>query len=83
MSNTNEHEIDVQLERLEEEERDISLRRRRLHDRIAIFPENAAKAELERREREISKERRELHERIDDLRVRRNELRGQHGDAAR
>ena len=82
MSELTAHEIETLLEQLETEERDISLRRRRLHDRIAIFPDSPAKEELERREREISTERRELHRRIDDLRAQRNELRAQHGEAA-
>ena len=55
-----------ELLELEEQERDISARRRNLHARIAIFPNDA----LEAREREISRERRELHRRIDDLRAR-------------
>ncbi|HZT14954.1 MAG TPA: hypothetical protein VFA19_03325 [Gaiellaceae bacterium] len=51
---------------LEEQERDVSARRRKLHAQIAIFPNPA----LEARETEISRERRELHRRIDDLRAR-------------
>jgi hypothetical protein len=74
------HQIDVLLEQLEAEERDISLRRRKLHDRIAIFPDNATKEEFARREREISQERRELHRRIEALRAQRNELRAQPGE---
>ena len=83
MDEPGEREIDALLEQLEEEERDISLRRQRLHDRIATFPNPTTKAELERREREISDERRKLHRRIDDLRARRNELRSQHDEAER
>jgi predicted nucleic acid-binding Zn-ribbon protein len=82
MSDLTEHQISVLLERLENEERDISLRRRKLHDRIAMFPDGPAKEELERREREISTERRELHRRIDELHVQRTELRAQHGEPA-
>ena len=77
MDDLNEREVDELLEQLEAEERDISLTRRRLHDRIAGFPEGAARAHLELREVEISKERRELHRRIDDLRARRDALRSQ------
>jgi chromosome segregation ATPase len=77
MDDLNEREIDALLEQLEGEERDISTTRQRLHDRIATFPESAGKANLEVREREISKERRDLHRRIDELRVRRDELRAQ------
>ena len=54
------------LAELEAEERSISDRRRKLHERIAMFPD--ASGELERRERELSQERRELHARIDNLR---------------
>jgi hypothetical protein len=77
MDDLNERQVDELLEQLEAEERDISTTRRRLHDRIATFPETAARARLELRERELSKERRELHRRIDELRVRRDELRSQ------
>jgi hypothetical protein len=83
MNDPGEYEINAQLEQLEAEERDISLRRQRLHDRIATFPNVATKLELERRERELSDERRKLHRRIDDLRVRRNELRSHPEDAER
>src|SRR4051794_5509988 len=72
-----ERKVDELLEKLEAEERDISVTRRRLHDRIAMFPEGAGKASLELREREISSDRRDLHRRIDALRVRRDELRAQ------
>jgi chromosome segregation ATPase len=54
------------LAQLEEEERSVSSRRRKLHDRIATFPD--ASGELQRRERELSQERRELHAQIDNLR---------------
>ena len=77
MDDPNEREIDALLEQLEAEERDISTARRRLHDRIATFPESAAKANLELRERELSNQRSDLHRRIDALRVRRDELRAQ------
>ena len=75
MDDLDERGIDALLEQLEAEERDISLARRKLHDRMAEFPESAARAGLETREREISKERRDLHKRIDELRARRDELR--------
>lgn len=58
------------LKALEVEEREVSALRRKLHDRIAMFPE--AGGELERREREVSARRRELHEEIDALRGRMN-----------
>jgi chromosome segregation ATPase len=54
------------LAQLEEEERSVSSRRRKLHERIAMFPD--AGGDLEGRERELSQERRELHARIDNLR---------------
>jgi hypothetical protein len=77
MDDLNESEVEALLEQLEVEERDLSTTRRRLHDRIAMFPEGAGRANLELREREISNERRELHRRIDELRARRDELRSQ------
>jgi hypothetical protein len=77
MDDLNEREVDELLEQLEADERDLSTARRRLHDRIATFPESAGRANLELREREISKERRALHRRIDELRARRAALRSQ------
>ena len=71
----NELELDALLEQLEAEERDLSLVRRKLHDRIATFPESAASLNLEVKEREVSKQRQELHRRINELRARRHELR--------
>ena len=53
------------LEELEEEERLVSAERRRLHDRLNAFYNEAA-AE---RERELSARRKELHHEIDALRV--------------
>ena len=74
MTSADERAIDTELEKLEEEERDISVVRRRLHDRLAIFPEGGA-LELEAREAELSQRRREIHRRIDELRAQRNALR--------
>ena len=62
---------------LEREEREISRRRRRLHDRIdfaaasgAYDPASVALLDrLRAEEREVSKRRRELHARIDELRI--------------
>ena len=62
-------ELDAQLEQLEDEERRVSARRRKLHDRMAIFP---ASEELAEQERTLSKFRRELHKQIDELRERRS-----------
>ena len=70
------NELDALLERLEEEERDLSTRRRKLHDRMALFPDPAREAELRAQEAELSQQRRELHRRIDEVRAQRNELRG-------
>jgi len=77
MDDRDERELDARLEQLEAEERHLSLARRRLHDRIAMFPGSASGADVELRERELSRERGELHRRIDELRARRNELRSQ------
>jgi hypothetical protein len=54
-------ELLTQLARLEREERQVSARRRKLHDRIASFPT----PEHELFERELSRHRRELHRQID------------------
>ena len=75
MATSDERALDQELARLEEEERDISLMRRKLHDRLAIFPEGPNLVDLEAREAELSKRRRDLHKRIDELRARRSALR--------
>jgi chromosome segregation ATPase len=75
MTDVNEPDLDGLLEQLEAEEQHISATRRRLHDRIAMSPGSASRADVEQRERDLSAERRELHRRIDELRARRNELR--------
>ena len=57
----------AELERLEEEERERSVTRRSLHDRIdRVFPNESLLAE----EKRVSAARRELHDRIDVLRAR-------------
>lgn len=57
----------AELERLEEEERELSVKRRSLHDRIDRgFPNESLLAE----EKRVSAARRELHDRIDVLRAR-------------
>lgn len=67
---------DVQLSQLRKEERSLSAKRTRLHNRIDFLragggglPGQDADllAELERQEKEISQQRRELHELIDRL----------------
>ena len=73
-------ELDALLLQLEQQEQDLSERRRRLHDRMAVFPDPSRQADLQAQEAELSKERRELHRKIDDARVRRNELRGERSD---
>ncbi len=53
------------LAQLERRERDVSMLRRKLHDRLDRFPNEVTQT----REREVSTERRELHRRIDQLRA--------------
>jgi hypothetical protein len=60
-----EQELIAQIARLELEEAELSARRRKLHDRIAIFPS----ATMLEAERELSLQRRELHRRIDEARA--------------
>jgi chromosome segregation ATPase len=64
-------DLDARLKQLEDEERSISLQRRRLHDRLALFPDMSG-PELDERERELSDRRRELHAEIDELRRQRS-----------
>lgn len=59
--------LEAELEQLEEEERAVSLRRRRLHERIDRGFPNETLLEEERR---VSALRRELHAKIDVLRAR-------------
>jgi hypothetical protein len=61
MSTVSEVELLTQLARLEREERQVSARRLKLHDRIASFPT----AEHEQSELELSRHRRDLHRQID------------------
>ena len=75
MEEQSQEELEALLETLEAEEREISSLRRKLHDRLASFPNEVTEAQ----EREISKERRELHARIDELRARLRELQGRSG----
>jgi hypothetical protein len=65
------NDLDLLLEQLEAEERDLSTQRRKFHDRLASFP-NEVTAE---KEREISRRRSELHIRIDNLRAERSRRR--------
>ena len=78
-----EADAEPSLEELEREERRISKRRARLHDRIDFYrasghadgspmsPEELE--ELSRQERDLSKARKDLHRRIDVLRQRSSE----------
>ena len=64
------------LARLEQDERAVSQRRRRLHERIDFMRGNGAQdeeslarlAKLQAEEKEVSAQRRDLHARIDALR---------------
>lgn len=65
-----------ELERLEDEERTVSNRRRRLHDQIDFLRASTGQPEVEERlakllaeERDVSIRRRELHAAIDGLRI--------------
>ena len=69
MDSVENNDIDAQLEQLEAEERAVSSRRRRLHERLAIFPSAHGQAQ----EAELSRRRRELHARIDELREQRGQ----------
>jgi hypothetical protein len=61
MRTLSEPELISQLARLELEDRQVSARRRKLHERIAKFPT----PEHEQAERELSRYRRDLHRQID------------------
>ena len=60
----NEAELRARLVELQDEERDVSAQRVKLHERLASFSNDVA-AE---RERELSAKRRELHAEIDRIR---------------
>ena len=66
-----DEQLDAEIEALEEEEREVSARRRKLHDRLASFPNEVTLQQ----EAEISKHRRELHARIDALKAERSRRR--------
>ena len=66
-----DEELDRILAELEAEETDVSRLRRRLHVRLASFPNDVTAQQ----EREVSKRRRELHARIDALRAERSKRR--------
>jgi hypothetical protein len=65
------------LKELEEEEKVVSARRAKLHERMSMYPDAAATREEE--ERQLSARRRELHRQIDTLREQLNLPRGPRG----
>ena len=64
-------ELEQILVELQEEEAEVSRLRRRLHDRLASFPNEVA----QQQEAELSRRRRALHLRIDVLRAERSKRR--------
>jgi hypothetical protein len=64
-------DLDRALADLEAEEVEVSRLRRKLHDRLASFPNEVA----QQQERELSARRRALHVRIDALRAERSRRR--------
>ncbi|MGZ4333197.1 MAG: hypothetical protein ACXVRJ_02845 [Gaiellaceae bacterium] len=57
-------DLAAKLERLLEEEREVSTLRAKLHERLSSFPNAVA----EEQERELSTRRRKLHDEIDRIR---------------
>jgi len=72
---TDDAQLDAQIEALEAEEREVSARRRKLHDRLASFPNDVTVQQ----EREVSARRRELHVQIDELKAERSRRREEQG----
>jgi hypothetical protein len=66
-------ELEARLEKLEQEEREVSALRRKLHERLASFPNEI----VIEQERQLSRRRRELHQEIDELRIKIRIGRGQ------
>ena len=60
----NEAELRARLVELQDEEREVSAQRVKLHERLASFSNDVA----QERERELSAKRRELHAEIDRIR---------------
>ena len=56
--------LHTELDELVQAELEISVFRRKLHDRLASFPINEV---MQRRERAVSAERQAIHRRIDEL----------------
>ena len=68
-----DHDLTMLLERLDGEERLVSMQRRRLHDRIdgGMLQSAQQMAELRREERVLSDRRLQLHQQINGLRIER------------
>jgi hypothetical protein len=73
MSDAESQDLDGLIEQLEAEEREISELRRRLHDRLASFPNDVTA----KQERALSRQRAELQARIDALRATRSAKRAE------
>ena len=71
LSGLGDEALEQLLIELQAEEEEISRRRRKLHDRLASFPNEVT----QQQEREISAKRRALHVRIDALRSERSRRR--------
>ena len=69
-------EIDARIAELEAREAAVSASRRKLHDRLASFPNDVTVE----KESSLSKQRRELHAEIDALRAKRSAYRNEHGE---
>jgi hypothetical protein len=69
-------ELDAQIEKLVAEEQEVSALRRRLHDRLASFPNEVTTD----KEHELSTRRRKLHAQIDALRAERSKRRKEQHD---
>jgi len=67
-------ELESSLEALEAEEVELSNRRRKIHDRLASFPNEVT----QQQEHDLSARRRALHVRIDALRAERSRRREEH-----
>ena len=65
MSTLAKEQLIAQIAALELEEHEVSARRAKMHERIAIFPSDAS----QQAERELSSRRRDLHRRIDAARA--------------
>jgi hypothetical protein len=71
LTGLSDEELERALRDLEVEEADVSRLRRKLHDRLASFPNEVT----QQQEQEISAKRRALHVRIDELRAERSRRR--------